>query len=61
MADSNSKGRRLKDLIEAPDILISPGLFDGYSARLVESRGFKVERFLGRVYQNATLAIRTAA
>ena len=41
MADSNSKGRRLKDLIEAPDILISPGLFDGYSARLVESRGFK--------------------
>ena len=41
MADIKSKGRRLKDLIEAPDILISPGLFDGYSARLVASRGFK--------------------
>ena len=41
MADVKSKGRRLKDLIEAPEILLSPGLFDGYSARLIESRGFK--------------------
>ena len=41
MAVIKSKGRRLKDLIEAPEILLSPGLFDGYSARLIESRGFK--------------------
>ena len=41
MADIKSKGRRLKDLIQAPEILLSPGIFDGYSARLVESRGFK--------------------
>lgn len=36
-----SKGRRLKDLLEAPEILISPGVYDGYSARLVQQRGFK--------------------
>ncbi|HAT34586.1 MAG TPA: carboxyvinyl-carboxyphosphonate phosphorylmutase, partial [Rhodospirillaceae bacterium] len=41
MAETKSKGRRLKDLIEAPEILVSPGIFDGYSARLVESRGYK--------------------
>lgn len=36
-----SKGRRLKELLEAPEILISPGVYDGYSARLVQQRGFK--------------------
>lgn len=36
-----SKGRRLKELLEGPDILISPGIYDGYSARLVQARGFK--------------------
>ncbi len=41
MRDAKSRGRLLKDLIEAPEILISPGIFDGYSARLVESRGYK--------------------
>ena len=41
MAETKSKGRMLRDLIEAPEILVSPGIFDGYSARLVESRGYK--------------------
>jgi len=41
MEEAKSKGRLLKDLIDAPEILISPGIFDGYSARLVESRGYK--------------------
>jgi 2-methylisocitrate lyase-like PEP mutase family enzyme len=36
-----SKGRRLKELLEAPEILVSPGVYDGYSARLVQQRGFK--------------------
>ena len=36
-----SKGRRLKKLLEAPEILVSPGVYDGYSARLVQQRGFK--------------------
>ncbi len=36
-----SKGRQLKRLINAPEILVTPGVYDGYSARLVERMGFK--------------------
>ncbi len=32
---------RLRQLITAPDILVMPGVFDGFSAKLVESMGFK--------------------
>ena len=54
MREIKSKGRMLKDLIEASEILVSPGIFDGYSARLVESRGTKVGPSQGLVCQNAT-------
>lgn len=36
-----SKGKQLKELIHAPKILITPGVYDGYSARLVEKMGFR--------------------
>ena len=36
-----SKGKRLKEFLDAPEILVSPGVYDGYSARLVQARGFK--------------------
>jgi len=36
-----SKGRQLRQLIDAPEILVTPGVYDGYSARLVERVGFK--------------------
>jgi 2-methylisocitrate lyase-like PEP mutase family enzyme len=39
-ARTMSKGARLKQLINAPEILVSPGVYDGYSARLVERMGF---------------------
>lgn len=42
-----SKGKRLKDLMGAPDIVIIPGIYDGYSARLVESAGFQVASISG--------------
>jgi 2-methylisocitrate lyase-like PEP mutase family enzyme len=32
--------RKLRTLIEAPEILAMPGVFDGYSARLVEQAGY---------------------
>lgn len=35
-----SKGARLKALIEAPEILITPGVFDGFSCRVVQEAGF---------------------
>lgn len=36
-----SKGRQLKELINSPKILVTPGVYDGYSTRLVEKVGFK--------------------
>jgi len=35
-----SKGRRLRALIEAPEILVLPGVFDGFSTRLVQHAGY---------------------
>ena len=35
-----SAGRRLRALIEAPEILVLPGVFDGFSMRLVQRAGY---------------------
>jgi 2-methylisocitrate lyase-like PEP mutase family enzyme len=35
-----SKAKLLRDLINAPDILVMPGIFDGFSARLSQVSGF---------------------
>ena len=35
-----SPGKLLRALIEAPDILVLPGVFDGFSTRLVEKMGY---------------------
>jgi 2-methylisocitrate lyase-like PEP mutase family enzyme len=37
----SGKGRELKALIQAPQILITPGIYDGFSARLVQKMGFR--------------------
>ena len=42
-----SKGRQFKDLMNAPEILIQPGIYDGYTARLVEANGFKAASISG--------------
>jgi 2-methylisocitrate lyase-like PEP mutase family enzyme len=35
-----SQATALRTLIQAPDLLVMPGIFDGFSARLVEQSGF---------------------
>ncbi len=35
-----SPGKRLRALIEAPEILVLPGVFDGFSTRLVSRQGY---------------------
>jgi 2-methylisocitrate lyase-like PEP mutase family enzyme len=42
-----SIGQSLRDLINAPEILVMPGVFDGLSARLVERSGFKAALITG--------------
>jgi len=36
-----SKGQRLRDLIEAPEILICPGVYDGFSVRMAAKYGYE--------------------
>jgi len=40
-------GRRLRDLLGAPAILAMPGVYDGFSARLTDSLGFKAAFITG--------------
>ena len=42
-----SKGRQFKALIQAPEILVQPGVYDGYSARLIERAGFRAASISG--------------
>src|SRR5689334_17537861 len=42
-----SRGRQLKELINSKEILVAPGVYDGYSARLVEQMGFKTGSITG--------------
>ncbi len=45
--DDMTPGQRLRDLIDAPDILVMPGIYDGFSARLAEMAGFKAAAISG--------------
>src|SRR5438874_8365589 len=38
---ANSKSRKLKELVRAPEILVMPGAYDVLSALLFEQMGFK--------------------
>ena len=42
-----SPGRRLRDLMAEPGIMICPGVYDGFSVRLVEQMGFKTANISG--------------
>jgi 2-methylisocitrate lyase-like PEP mutase family enzyme len=42
-----SPGHRLRNLFAEPGILICPGIYDGFSARLVEQMGFKTAAISG--------------
>jgi len=42
-----SRGKQFKDLMHAKEILIQPGVYDGYSVRLIEQAGFKAASISG--------------
>ncbi len=50
-----TKARVLRDLIHAPRILVLPGVFDGFSARLVQQAGFPAAFVTGSGVSEATL------
>lgn len=52
-----SKAKTYRDLINSGDFLVAPGVYDGYSARLVEQAGFKSAATSGAAIANALLGI----
>ena len=42
-----TRGTQLKELINRPEILITPGVYDGFSARLVQKMGFATASISG--------------
>ena len=42
-----SRGKQFRELLKQPGIIISPGVFDGYSTRLVEAAGFRIGAISG--------------
>ena len=42
-----SRGKQFKELIYKKEILIQPGVYDGYSVRLIEQAGFKTASISG--------------
>ena len=52
---SDSRRRRLRELLRGPRILIAPGAYDGLSARLVEQAGFDVCYMTGSGVANSQL------
>ena len=50
-----SLAKRFRALLEGPDILVTPGVYDGFSARLVESLGFKAAAITGAGVSEARL------
>ncbi len=52
-----SRAQCLRDLIAAGDLIIAPGVYDGYSARLVEAAGFESAATSGAAVSNSRLGI----
>jgi 2-methylisocitrate lyase-like PEP mutase family enzyme len=42
-----SKASRFRELLEAPEFLVAPGVYDGFSARIVAEAGFKAATVSG--------------
>jgi 2-methylisocitrate lyase-like PEP mutase family enzyme len=51
----SAKSRLLRELIAAPDILVLPGIYDGYSTRMVEAAGFAAGFVSGGSVSEASL------
>lgn len=49
--------RRMRELLAADGILVSPGVYDGYSVRVVEKMGFKTACTTGAGLANSRLGV----
>lgn len=56
MKTATEKRVELRKLIERPGVAVLPGVYDGYSVRLVESMGFQAGNISGAGISNSRLA-----
>ncbi|UXX83074.1 isocitrate lyase/PEP mutase family protein [Roseovarius pelagicus] len=49
--------RRMRELMAGSELLVSPGVFDGYSVRMVEKMGFKTACTTGAGLSNSRLGV----
>ena len=52
-----SQARKFRELLNTEPFIVSPGVYDGYSIRLVEAAGFKTACTSGAALSNALLGI----
>lgn len=52
-----TKAQIYRSLVNSGEFIVSPGVYDGYSARLVEAAGFKTAATSGAAISNAILGI----
>lgn len=55
MSQTRTKARRMRELLASGKIVVSPGIYDGYSARLVEQAGFQAASTTGAGLANSRL------
>jgi 2-methylisocitrate lyase-like PEP mutase family enzyme len=54
---ATSPTSRLRTLLNSGEFIVSPGIYDGYSAKLVEAAGFKTAATSGAAIANALLGL----
>jgi 2-methylisocitrate lyase-like PEP mutase family enzyme len=52
-----SRAQQLRQILARGDLVIAPGVYDGYSARLVEAAGFETAATSGAAVSNSILGI----
>ncbi len=52
-----SRAQQFRQILARGDLMIAPGVYDGYSARLVEAAGFEVAATSGAAVSNSILGI----
>lgn len=57
MTPPRTKASRYRDLLRSGEFIVSPGVYDGYSLRLVERAGFKTAATSGAAISNSLLGI----
>lgn len=57
MIAEKTKARLYREMLAGPDLVVSPGVYDGYSARLVAAAGYKTAATSGAAISNSRLGV----